>query len=90
MKNKIEVGVLGATGSVGQKFIQLLNNHPNFMLKEVAASEKSAGKKYSDAVNWTLPEIISDATSKLKVKPVNGSLNSRLLFSALDSSIAGE
>ena len=90
MKNKIEVGVLGATGSVGQKFIQLLNNHPNFMLKEVAASEKSAGKKYSDAVNWTLPEIISDATSKLKVKSVNGSLNSRLLFSALDSSIAGE
>lgn len=90
MKNKIEVGVLGATGSVGQKFVQLLNHHPNFVLKEVAASEKSAGKKYSDAVNWTLPETISDVISKLKVKSVNGSLNSKLLFSALDSSIAGE
>ncbi len=90
MKNKIEVGVLGATGSVGQKFVQLLSKHPNFVLKEVAASEKSTGKKYSDAVNWILPETISNEISNLKIKSVHDSLNSKLLFSALDSSIAGE
>lgn len=90
MKNKIEVGVLGATGSVGQKFVQLLSKHPNFVIKEVAASEKSAGKKYADAVNWILPETISNEISNIKIKSVHDSLNSKLLFSALDSSIAGE
>lgn len=90
MKNKIEVGILGATGSVGQKFVQLLSKHPNFVLKEVVASEKSAGKKYTDAVNWILPETISNEISNLKIKSVHDSLNSKLLFSALDSSIAGE
>ncbi len=90
MKKKIEVGVLGATGSVGQKFVQLLSNHPNFILKEVAASEKSAGKKYGDTVNWILPETISSEISNLKIKSVREPLKSKLLFSALDSSIAGE
>jgi aspartate-semialdehyde dehydrogenase len=52
MSEKINVGVLGATGSVGQKFISLLNNHPYFVVTEVAASDRSAGKKYKEAVNW--------------------------------------
>lgn len=90
MAKKISVGVLGATGSVGQKFIQLLNNHPNFVVKEVAASERSEGKKYCDAVNWILPEIIPDDVSNLVVKSVNSKFNSKLLFSGLDASIAGE
>lgn len=51
---KIPVGVLGATGSVGQMFVKLLSEHPFFELVEVAASERSAGKKYSEAANWIL------------------------------------
>lgn len=90
MTKKISVGVLGATGSVGQKFVQLLSKHPNFVLKEIAASERSAGKRYADAVNWILPETISDDISNLKIKSVQDSINSKLLFSTLDSSIAGE
>lgn len=90
MTKKISVGVLGATGSVGQKFIQLLNNHPKFIVKEVAASERSEGKIYSDAANWILSEPIPDDVSKLKVKTVNSSFKSRLLFSGLDASIAGD
>ncbi len=90
MAKKISVGVLGATGSVGQKFIQLLNNHPYFIVKEVSASERSEGKHYSQAVNWILPETIPNEIANLKIKSVKESLNSKLLFSSLDSSIAGE
>jgi len=90
MSKTISVGVLGATGSVGQKFIQLLNDHPNFTVKEVAASERSEGKKYSEAVNWILPEVIPQDVINLPVKSVNDKFESKLLFSALDASIAGE
>lgn len=88
-KDKINVGVLGATGSVGQKFIQLLENHPYFNLVEVAASDRSAGKKYKDAVNWILPSPIPEGVADLEVKKCEPGLESRLLFSALDSSVAG-
>lgn len=90
MNNKIEVGILGATGSVGQKFIQILSKHPYFKIKEVAASDKSAGKKYSEAVNWILPDPISDDAANLTVQQCVPGLKSRLLFSALDASAAGE
>jgi aspartate-semialdehyde dehydrogenase len=65
---KIPVGVLGATGSVGQKFIQLLENHPYFDLVEVAASDRSAGKKYSEVVNWILSTPIPINVKDLIVK----------------------
>lgn len=90
MSKKISVGILGATGSVGQKFIQLLSNHPYFEVKEVAASERSAGKKYNDAVNWFLPEVIPQGVANLKVQSVNENLKSKILFSGLDATIAGE
>ena len=90
MSEKINVGVLGATGSVGQKFISLLNNHPYFVVTEVAASDRSAGKKYKEAVNWIddweMPESIKD----IVVKSVDDKFESKLLFSALDASVAGE
>ena len=54
MEKKIEVAILGATGSVGQKFIEMLSDHPWFEISELAASEKSSGKKYQDAVNWIM------------------------------------
>jgi len=90
MSDRIEVGILGATGSVGQKFIQLLENHPYFKVTEVAASDKSAGKKYSDAVNWFMPAPIPDDIKNLVVKNCGPDLKCRILFSAMDASIAGE
>ena len=88
--SKIAVGVLGATGSVGQKFIQLLEKHPWFEVTEVVASERSAGKKYSEAANWFLPGEIPDTVANLIVKKLDSSLESKLLFSGLDAKVAGE
>jgi len=87
---KIPVAILGATGSVGQRFIQLLENHPWFVVKEVAASEKSAGKIYKEAVNWTQATPIPNKVANLTMKNCEPNLNSKLAFSGLDSSIAGE
>ncbi len=66
---KIPVGVIGATGMVGQRFITLLKNHPYFEVTLVAASEKSAGKKYKEAVGgrWVMEEKIPENISNLKV-----------------------
>jgi aspartate-semialdehyde dehydrogenase len=88
--DRIPVTVLGATGSVGQKFIQLLSNHPYFKVVEVAASERSAGKTYAEAVNWILPESIPHDVAKLQVKECEPNLNCNVAFSGLDSSVAGE
>jgi aspartate-semialdehyde dehydrogenase len=88
--DKIPVGVLGATGSVGQKFIQLLDNHPYFDVKELAASERSAGKKYTEAVNWFLPGQPPKSVREMVIKPAQPNLNCRLVFSGLDAAVAGE
>ncbi|MBR2558175.1 MAG: aspartate-semialdehyde dehydrogenase, partial [Methanobrevibacter sp.] len=60
----VNVGVLGATGMVGQKFIQLLANHPDFEITALAASSRSAGKRYEDATTWymsdEMPEFVKD------------------------------
>lgn len=87
---RIPVAILGATGSVGQRFIQLLENHPWFRVHEVVASERSAGKSYGDAVDWRLGTQLPDDAAALEVRPLGGALESRLLFSGLDSSVAGE
>jgi aspartate-semialdehyde dehydrogenase len=87
--NKISVGVLGATGSVGQKFIELLSNHPWFEVAEVAASERSAGNLYKDAVNWILSSSIPERIANLTVKNCVPELDSKIVFSGLDSSVAG-
>ncbi|MBE2279607.1 MAG: aspartate-semialdehyde dehydrogenase [Ignavibacteriaceae bacterium] len=90
MKNKIKVGILGATGSVGQKFIELLENHPYFELNEVCASEQSAGKKYSEKVKWIQSTPLNKIAGSLTIKKCTPDLESQVVFSALDSSIAGE
>jgi aspartate-semialdehyde dehydrogenase len=86
------VAVLGATGTVGQRFLQLLENHPWFEVAEVMASDQSAGKSYEEAVGsrWKLPTAIPAKVSRLRVKGPREKLSSRLLFSALDASVAGE
>ncbi len=86
---KIPVGILGATGSVGQKFIELLSDHPWFEITELAASEKSAGKKYNDAANWFSSAVLPNNIGNLEIKECIPNLNCRLVFSGLDSSVAG-
>ncbi|MBE9522161.1 MAG: aspartate-semialdehyde dehydrogenase [Proteobacteria bacterium] len=88
---KIKVGILGATGMVGQRFIQLLEDHPWFEISELAASERSAGKPYGEAVSgrWKLETTIPDKTASMMVKECKPGLDCKIVFSALDASIAG-
>jgi aspartate-semialdehyde dehydrogenase len=87
---KIPVAVLGATGSVGQKFIELLSSHPWFEIKELCASDKSAGKKYKYAVDWFLPSALPDNIGEILVQKCEPELDSKVVFSGLDSKVAGE
>ena len=84
------VGVLGATGAVGQKFVRLLENHPWFSIGALGASERSAGKKYEQAAHWIEPTPMPDATAKMTVVECNPDLfeNVDFVFSGLDSSVA--
>lgn len=86
----IDVGILGATGTVGQKFISLLREHPQFIIQELVASERSAGKLYKDACTWKQNHPIPSNIANLQVKQLNGPLQSKILFSGLDSSVAYE
>ena len=86
---KFRAGVLGATGIVGQRLVQLLAEHPWFELTEVAASERSCGKKYCEAVKWHLDAPIPAAAANLVVKGLEPALDCDFVFSALDSSVAG-
>ncbi len=87
---KIKVGILGATGSVGQKFIELLSDHPWFEINEVAASDRSAGKKYKEATNWIMQTELKPELGDKVVKKCNTELESKILFSGLDAAVAGE
>ena len=89
ISNKIPVGILGATGSVGQKFVQLLADHPWFEIKEVAASGNSVGKKYKDACHWYLTSDIPENIAGLEVKDCKPNLSCQVVCSGLDSSVAG-
>jgi aspartate-semialdehyde dehydrogenase len=86
---KIRAGVLGATGMVGQRLVHLVADHPWFELTEVAASERSSGKTYGEAVHWHLETRIPPAARDLVVKGLDPSLDCDFVFSALDSSVAG-
>lgn len=88
--DKIPVAILGATGSVGQKFIQLLAKHPYFTVTEIAASDKSAGRAYKDVVNWFLEGDIPKDIAHLQVKKCLPVLPCRVVFSGLDSAVAGK
>lgn len=90
MDKKIKVGILGATGSVGQKFIELLKDHPWFEISELGASERSAGKKYKDATNWIMKSILDKEVAQLEVKKCIPNFEAKLIFSGLDSSVADE
>lgn len=87
--NELKVGVLGATGAVGQRFVQLLDNHPWFRVTALAASERSAGKPYGEAVTWRLDTPIPGSARDLQVARCEPGLDCDLVFSGLDSSVAG-
>lgn len=86
--NKLRVGVLGATGAVGQRMIAMLANHPWFYVGEVCASERSAGQTYGDAVTWRMDSPLPVEVAKLVVKPCVPPLPVDLVFSALPKSQA--
>jgi aspartate-semialdehyde dehydrogenase len=88
--SRIPVAVLGATGAVGQTFIRCLADHPWFELTEVAASERSAGRQYGDVVRW-LEGTLPQAVARQLVRPCDpAAVSAPVVFSALDSSVAGD
>jgi len=86
---RIPGAVLGATGTVGQKFISLLTDHPFFTVAEVVASQRSAGKTYAEACEWKQDSFIPTDVAGMIVKDTEEPLSSPILFSGLDSSVAG-
>ena len=84
---KIEVGILGATGMVGQHFIKFLQGNPWFDLKWLGASDRSAGKKYKDAMTWHLG-VVPDSVADLTVDECKPGHAPRLVFSSMDASVA--
>ncbi len=89
-RRRIPVGVLGATGSVGQKLLSLIDKHRWFQVTALAASEKSQNKPYKEAVEWRMPHRLSDEIANLEVQAPEPNLNCRIVFSCLDGQVAGE
>jgi aspartate-semialdehyde dehydrogenase len=85
-----QIGILGATGMVGQRFIQLLENHPWFEVAWLAASDRSSGKKYGDAVKWKLDTALPSRIANMIVSPAVPHDAPRIIFAALDADIARE
>ncbi|HEX3471423.1 MAG TPA: aspartate-semialdehyde dehydrogenase, partial [Silvibacterium sp.] len=85
-----KIGILGATGMVGQRFIQLLEHHPLFEVAWLAASDKSSGKKYGDAVKWKLDTALPDRIAKMTISPATPASAPKVIFAALDADIARE
>ena len=89
MNKKIPVGILGATGTVGQRFIQLLDEHPWFEITWLAASDRSAGKMYAEAAKWNLATPIPQKIASMKVSAATpDSSTPKLVFAALDATAA--
>lgn len=87
---KISVGILGATGMVGQKFVELLCSHPWFEVVALAASNRSTGKTYGESMRWAMPTQLPKKIGEMTVAPCRPDLPCDVVFSGLDSRIAGE
>ena len=90
MDRTLRVGILGATGAVGQKFVEILEGHPWFTITALAASERSAGKPYREAASWIGSRPIPEAVAGMVVSEARPDLDCDLVFSGLDASVAGE
>lgn len=89
MAERIDVAILAATGSVGQRFVQLLAGHPWFRIAELVASDRSAGKRYADAVNWRISAAPPEEVADLRVQHIEEPIRSPVVFSALPGGVAG-
>ena len=87
---KIRVGILGATGTVGQRFVAMLEEHPQFVVTALAASDRSQGRPYGDACTWRLPGDIPTPVRSLVVQPPRPPLDCDVVFSSLPADVAGE
>ena len=90
MSKTYKVGILGATGTVGQRFVQLLEHHPQFEITALAASDRSAGKPYAEACAWKLSGSIPEFAREITVQPIEPPLDCEIVFSSLPSSVARE
>ena len=90
MQTKHPIGILGATGMVGQRFIQLLENHPWFEIAWLAASDRSSGKTYGDAAKWRLDTPLPERIARMTVSPADPAGAPKIIFAALDTAIARE
>src|SRR3954452_15736251 len=90
MQSKHPIGILGATGMVGQRFIQLLENHPWFEVAWLAASDRSSGKTYGDAAKWRLDTPLPERIARMTVSAAEPEHAPKIIFAALDADIARE
>ena len=90
MKNTYTVGILGATGMVGQRYIQLLERHPWFQITWLAASDRSSGKAYGEAAKWRLDTPLPERIANMTVSPAETEGAPKIIFSSIDSPIARE
>lgn len=90
MVKKYRVGILGATGTVGQRFIQLLEHHPQFEITALAASDRSAGKSFAEACAWKLAGDIPEGVREITVQPIEPPIDCDIVFSSLPSPVARE
>src|SRR6266851_10301188 len=88
MASKFRVGILGATGVVGQRFIQLLESHPQFQVSALAASDRSQGKTYAEACGWRLPGEMPESVKRIVVQPPAPPLDCDFVFSSLPGDVA--
>jgi aspartate-semialdehyde dehydrogenase len=90
MKTKHPIGILGATGMVGQRYIQLLENHPWFEVAWLAASDRSSGKPYGEAAKWRLDTPMPERIAKMTVAPAEPEGAPKIIFASVDAAIARE
>src|SRR5437762_6735216 len=90
MQTKLPIGILGATGIVGQRFVQMLEHHPWFEVVWLAASDRSEGKLYTEAARWRMKTAMPERVAKMRVSPAKPEGAPKVIFAALDSSIAAE
>ena len=90
MATKLPIGILGATGIVGQRFVQMLEHHPWFEVAWLAASDRSEGRPYAEAARWKLRTSIPPNVAKMIVSPASPEGAPKIIFAALDASIAAE
>jgi aspartate-semialdehyde dehydrogenase len=90
MHNRLPIGILGATGMVGQRYIQLLEDHPWFKVAWLAASDRSSGKPYGEACKWRLDTPLPERIAKMAVSPAEPAGAPKIIFASVDAAVARE